>query len=169
MAQTLPQNMLLTMIPGVKEKMLENFNNDGYVSPVLFLNLMGELAIMPQIAFPSKDHVVAALEQLILKGELKEFITVGEAWTSDDEKAVQWMRDGNSLADFRGSKKEVIHYHYSSPKKEMAGMAEIIRNGENATIGKWDEGEIKPSELPLTLLHRVRYNHLWTRAKGGTN
>ena len=165
----LPKDMVLKMIPGAKEKMLDNFSNDGYVSPILFLNLDGELAIMPQIMFPTKDHVVAALEQMILRGNLKEFVMVGEAWTSDDENAMQWMRDGNSLADFAGSKKEVIHYHYSSPTKEMAGMAEIIRNGEDANIGKWDEGEIKQSDIPATLLHRVRYNHLWTRAKGATN
>jgi len=164
------ENLLKTGMENLKSMVRYNFERDGHLAPIAFLNIDGKIQIMLTLFNSEEDKNVFSqfLIKLIQQKKLKEYVMTTEAWCGLGAAAMAHKREGKSLQDFEG-RKEIIHLHYSSPKEEYVFFAEITRPDEkNPVLGEWDGGKMNQNE-ELAVMGSPRFSNLWQQAVPTSN
>lgn len=147
-----------------------NFKKDGFVAPVLFSNLDGQLTITPleiEGSF-SKEMLSQIIVTLIKEKNLQEFVFLTEAWMAVGEEAIEHNRKGGSLEHVEG-RMEIVTMHYASPDEEIMNNAEIVRpkSGE-PYLKDWKENIMSDEDMVKLSKHKTRFNNLWKVAEEET-
>jgi len=132
-----------------------NFENDGFISPVFIGNFQGTKKVV-MIDFDlneNKQSFTDNIKMLISQGKLQEYAFIMEAWSlktpvENKESVNCWMDQNGSLAS-HPQRQEVILVQYSNPEGEIHFMCDIIRGINEVTLGDWDKIEAKANPISL--------------------
>lgn len=135
-------SIILNSIEHIKKTALENLEEEGNVSPMFFLSDGKEVKILP-VTFSNnddKDKLMQVIKHLIQIGKINEYLFISESWTvslEKDESVQKQYEKYGSLAD-HPKREEILFMQYSSMSEEVLYKASIIREGDKASLGKWE-------------------------------
>jgi len=156
-------SLMLENIESIKVKTRTMFlENDNSHPPLFMLNTDKGIGLMPCFWKDSSDKKRTSdlIKQLIAEGSLQELIFVAEAWVSECA-SIKEFREG------KRKRKEVLMVQYQSPNENLLFSADILRDGEDVTLGEWvriDEGSEPKSGVAIGL-----FDSLFARGKATSN
>lgn len=137
------------------------FESDCSHPPLFMLNTDEGVGFMPCFWRNPDDKKKTSdlIKDLIGKGKLEEFIFIAEAWVTVCD----------NLKEFREGKKErkeILMVQYQSFGKNIMFCADILRNGDEVTLGEWvkHEDQGKQSEVNYGL-----FDNLFVRGQAANN
>jgi len=135
-------SIILNSIEQIKKTALANLEEEGNVAPMFFLSDGKEVKILP-VSFSNnddKDQIMRGIKHLIQVGKISEYLFISESWTvslKKDESVQKQYDEYGSLAD-HPQREEILFMQYSSMSEEVLHKANIIREGDKASLGKWE-------------------------------
>ena len=158
----------------IKGAARKNFENSGCIVPVFISEIDGEKVIMPLYWNGPEDKEAFAmqLQNWIASGSISEYVMVCEAWVVKSKKedgvsdARDWIRNKGSL-ESHPERSEMVMIQYSSPKEEIDSFAEIIRDGDSATLSGWEDTH-RVVGVSLDVLGS-RFKGLFAKSTAGLN
>lgn len=135
-------SIILNSIEQIKKTALANLEEEGNVAPMFFLSDGKEVKILP-VSFSNnddKDKLMQGIKHLIQVGKINEYLFISESWTvslKKDESVQKQYEEYGSLAD-HPQREEILFMQYSSMSEEVLYKANIIREGDKASLGKWE-------------------------------
>lgn len=135
-------SIILNSIEHIKKTALANLEQEGNIAPMFFLSDGKEVKILP-VTFSNnddKDKLMQVIKHLIQIGKINEYLFISESWTvslKKDESVQKQYDEYGSLAD-HPQREEILFMQYSSMSEEVLHKANIIREGDKASLGKWE-------------------------------
>lgn len=135
-------SIILNSIEQIKKTALANLEEEGNIAPMFFLSDGKEVKILPVIFNNNddKDKLMQIIKHLIQIGKINEYLFISESWTvslKKDESVQKQYDEYGSLAD-HPQREEILFMQYSSMSEEVLHKANIIREGDKASLGKWE-------------------------------
>lgn len=146
----------------LKEKVRENFENDGYIYPVLMMSNKGEILIKDGgfSTNDDKENLASFLEEQIANDCLDEFVYIAEAFSIQGEGHLDEVKEGVSIKDMDGSV-EVVIVTYSSPQREISAFATLNRPDRIPPyLGEWTQYEIDARKFST---QDAKFQFLWQK------
>lgn len=153
----------LDAICGTASRMfLEGESHD--LKPMLFFEHDGKVGICPlkMESLEDKELVAMGIETLIRDMGVREYVMVVEVWMAKRSSLSDIDRPVREMPD----KVEAILVHYCSPKKNVLRFAEINRDGDSVTLGKWEKEEMINTGTPS---HDTRFGNIFERVLSESN